>query len=266
MITDRLQADLDRYHLYKNDTFVRYTHRLRINLIQQLIISISEGDKRTEPLKALDAGCCHGVYSMILAEAGYEVRGMDIDEEEIKKARHWAIQRRLQDRIDFYVGDIENIDERDSTFDLVVCSEVLEHIDEPGRGARELYRVLKPNGRAIISMPNMFCFFGLLQWAYRASGVRSLFGKPPLDNFQIQHSRYWFGNIQRILKENGFWIDRTYSTSHIPYIWKIDAFLENLGMGGSLTRAEGLIGRLPILRYLGYNFIVVARKPGPETL
>src|SRR5262249_24563503 len=154
--------------------------------------------------KALDAGCCHGVYSIILAEAGYNVLGIDINEGEIKKACQWTSERGLQDKITFQVGDIQRINHADSLFDLVVSSEVLEHLDNPIIGARELYRILKSDGTAIISMPNMASFFGMLQWVYRKSGFRSLLGKPPLDTFQIQHSRYWFGNIMRILRDAGF--------------------------------------------------------------
>lgn len=261
MTNDQLQLELDKYYSYRSDICVRYTHRLRINQIQKLITKIANQNRLSDTIKALDAGCCHGVYSMMLAKAGYDVFAIDINEEEITKGRQWAGERGLQNKIRFEVGDIENINWADSTFDLVVCSEVLEHLDNPTSGAGELYRVLKPNGRAIISMPNMACLFGFLQWAYRRSGIRSLLGKPPLDTFQLQHSRYWFRNIQRLLKDNGFLIDYRCSTSHFPYLWEVDAFLEKFSTITSLiSRVEGAIGMLPLLKYLGFTFIVVARK------
>jgi 2-polyprenyl-3-methyl-5-hydroxy-6-metoxy-1,4-benzoquinol methylase len=265
MVNDRFQFELDKYYSYP-DNCVRYTHRLRINQIQKLISNISNRHGQRGRAKALDAGCCHGVYSILLAEAGYDVLGIDINEEEIRRAYQWVSEKGLENKITFQVGDIQNIDHGDSIFDLVICSEVLEHLDDPNDGASELYRVLKPNGKAIISMPNMACLFGLLQWTYRASGIRSLLGKPPLDTFQIQHSRYWFGNIQKLLKNNGFWIDHKYSTSHFPYLWEVDAFLEKLSTTSSFTyMIEGSIGTLPLLKYLGFNFIVVARKPAADS-
>jgi 2-polyprenyl-3-methyl-5-hydroxy-6-metoxy-1,4-benzoquinol methylase len=261
MINDQLQFELDKYYSYRDDNYVRYTHRLRIDHIQKLIVNLSNQHKASDPPKALDAGCGYGVYSVMLAEARYNVFAIDINKEEITKARQWAGVRGLQNKINFQVGDVENIDHRNSTFDLIVCSEVLEHLEHPIFGARELYRVLKPGGSAIISMPNLACLYGLLQWAYRKSGFRSLLGKPPLNLHQIQHSRYWFGNIQGLLKDNGFWIDHKYSTSHLPYLWEVDAFLEKFTTTSSITSMiEAPIGRLPILKYLGFNFIVVARK------
>src|SRR5688572_3534321 len=159
MINDPLQIDLDKYYSYGADNFVRYTHRLRINRIGKLITDISLRQSMQSPLRALDAGCSHGIYSTLLAQSGYDVVGIDINEYEIGQAREWARARDLQRRIAFHVGDIQKIDAEDSTFDIIVCSEVLEHLDRPASGASELLRVLKPNCRAIISMPNMGCLF-----------------------------------------------------------------------------------------------------------
>jgi 2-polyprenyl-3-methyl-5-hydroxy-6-metoxy-1,4-benzoquinol methylase len=261
MIRDRLQTELDKYYGYNGDNCVRYTHRLRIDRIGKIIQRCSNSHSESRKPKALDAGCNHGVYSLLLAEAGCDVLGIDINEQEVARACEWAGERGLQNSVVFQVGDIQHINSSDSAFDLIVCSEVLEHLDTPEKGVRELYRVLKPNGIAIISMPNMGCLFGFLQWTYRKSGIRSALGKPPLDTFQIQHSRYWFGNILKLLKENGFQIGEKYSTSHLPYVWEIDALLDRFMRISFASRLESAISTFPLLRYLGFNFIVIARKP-----
>jgi 2-polyprenyl-3-methyl-5-hydroxy-6-metoxy-1,4-benzoquinol methylase len=265
MVHDQLQFELDKYYSYRDDNCVRYTHRLRINQIQKLVSNISNQPGQCDRPKALDAGCSYGVYSMMLAEAGYDVLGLDINQDEIKKAGHWASERGLENKITFEVGDIQNINHEDSIFDLVICSEVLEHLDNPNNGARELYRVLKPNGSAIISMPNMACLFGLLQWTYRASGIRSLLGKPPLDTFQIQHSCYWFGNIQRILRDVGFQIDYKCSTSHLPYLWDLDDMLSRILKAKSVSSSlDRSLSCLPGLKYFGFNFIIKATKAATD--
>src|SRR5262249_587896 len=141
------------------------------------------------------------------------------------------------------------------------------HLDNPIIGAKELYRILKSDGIAIISMPNMASSFGMLQWVYRKSGFRSLLGKPPLDIFQIQHSRYWFGNIMRILRDAGFQIDYACSISHVPYLWRADDFLEKLTHTYSFcTLLDTSVSRLPPFKYLGFNFIVVASKRATHTI
>jgi len=262
MPNDQLQTELDRYYSYGTDTFVRYTHRLRINEIQKLIIEIANCRVRGERSRGLDAGCSYGVYSIMLAEAGYDVIGIDIDRKEIDWARRWARERELENKITFQLGDLHKLSFRDGTFDLVVCSEVLEHLDDSQLGASELFRILRPNGMAIISMPNIACLFGMMQWAYRKTGLRSLLGKPPLNLHQIQHSRYWFGNIIQLLKASGFAIEKTCSTSHVPYLWTIDEFLGTVTrMPAIASKVDTTIARLPVVKYLGFNFIITARKP-----
>ena len=49
--------------------------------------------------------------------------------------------------------DIQDIKYADNTFDLIYCSHVLEHVPNDKQAMKELYRVLKPNGKAIIQIP-----------------------------------------------------------------------------------------------------------------
>lgn len=49
--------------------------------------------------------------------------------------------------------DITRIEEPDSSFDLIICFHVLEHVEDDGAAMRELFRVLKKNGKALIQTP-----------------------------------------------------------------------------------------------------------------
>lgn len=51
--------------------------------------------------------------------------------------------------------DITDIKLEDNTFDCILCSHVLEHISDDRKAMRELYRILKPNGWAILQVPIM---------------------------------------------------------------------------------------------------------------
>jgi SAM-dependent methyltransferase len=55
--------------------------------------------------------------------------------------------------IDF-TGDIWNIDVRSETFDVVLCTEVLEHVPYPIETIKELSRILKPGGTLILTAPS----------------------------------------------------------------------------------------------------------------
>ncbi len=50
--------------------------------------------------------------------------------------------------------DIENMsDFEDNKFDFIICSHVLEHVKNPDKALKELYRILRPNGKAILMVP-----------------------------------------------------------------------------------------------------------------
>jgi predicted SAM-dependent methyltransferase len=52
-----------------------------------------------------------------------------------------------------YVSDVANIPVPDESFDVIVCTEVLEHVPEPIEALRELSRILRPSGRLLITAP-----------------------------------------------------------------------------------------------------------------
>ncbi len=49
--------------------------------------------------------------------------------------------------------DIQKMDFADNTFDVVVCCHVIEHVDDDAKAMREIYRVLKPGGFAVLQVP-----------------------------------------------------------------------------------------------------------------
>lgn len=102
----------------------------------------------SHPLKILDAGCGTGEIVGQLIRHGHEVWGLDISEAMIRYAKENCAVGRFQH------GDIEHLPFRDNTFDVVVCLGVLEYLNTSENALREIIRVLKPGGRAVISTPN----------------------------------------------------------------------------------------------------------------
>src|SRR5262245_42856176 len=106
----------------------------------------------------LDVGCGSGVNSIALAAKGHRVQGVDLSEAAIQRYRKYGFEGR--------VGNIENgLDYPDSRFDLVFCSEVIEHMTSPEVLVTEMNRVLKPGGVLVLSTPNSAF------WLYRLLGI-----------------------------------------------------------------------------------------------
>lgn len=98
----------------------------------------------------LDAGCGLAYGSAMLAEAGARaVLGVDRTEPVLEAAR-----ARVGDTVRLQAADLLDLPFADGEFQLVVCFEVIEHVEEPLAVLDELRRVLTPDGLLAISSPN----------------------------------------------------------------------------------------------------------------
>ncbi|HAX80550.1 MAG TPA: 3-demethylubiquinone-9 3-O-methyltransferase [Cyanobacteria bacterium UBA11372] len=95
-------------------------------------------------LKALDVGCGGGFSSEFMAAKGVVVSGIDQSSKCIQAAQKHAESNGF--KIDYRQAVAENIPYGDATFDVVVCVDVLEHVENVEQVISEVYRVLKPNG------------------------------------------------------------------------------------------------------------------------
>ncbi len=101
-----------------------------------------------EGKRVLDAACGEGYGTAMLAQAGAaSVTGVDVDETTVRRARE-------RYGLGFEVGDIAALPFGDDSFDLVVCFETIEHVEDPRTALAELARVLDPSGLLVISTPN----------------------------------------------------------------------------------------------------------------
>jgi SAM-dependent methyltransferase len=95
-----------------------------------------------------DFGCGDGALAGLIAKAGGIVIGIDPNRQGLALARGMFESHRL--RGTFYSSSAKLADE---SCDAVVCSDVIEHVDNPDEIYEEIFRILKPQGTAIISTP-----------------------------------------------------------------------------------------------------------------
>ena len=106
----------------------------------------------------LDLGCGIGNNLSTLLRFFDYIIACDISREALEHA-----ERRFKNpRINFVQADIKTLPFKDNFFDIIICTEVLEHVDDIKQARNELFRVLKKeNGYFIVSCPNYFNFAGI---------------------------------------------------------------------------------------------------------
>jgi len=104
--------------------------------------------------RALDVGAGTGRVAVALAQRGFQVDALDPAAEVVEQARLIAAQMGVN--VNYFVADFARTDARfqDDSYDLVVCSEVLEHVQTWRAIVDQMRRVLKPNGILILTVPN----------------------------------------------------------------------------------------------------------------
>ncbi|HEY9260596.1 class I SAM-dependent methyltransferase [Chitinophaga sp.] len=123
----------------------RITDIKRLNFItDSLKKNIPDGGR------VLDVGCGNGVISRHLGQFGYEVLGIDISEKTIAVAN----QRNTYPNVKFAAISAEELTAQGETYDAVICSEVLEHLDHPHLLLHTIHASLKDEGLLVVTVPN----------------------------------------------------------------------------------------------------------------
>ncbi|MEE2658980.1 MAG: class I SAM-dependent methyltransferase [Candidatus Latescibacterota bacterium] len=99
-------------------------------------------------LRLLDMGCGSGWFADLCHRRGARVVACDIAPTGVAAAR-----RRFPDAGAFAAGDIYDLGFASASFDAVVLSEVVEHLERPQAGVKEAVRLLCPGGRLAITVP-----------------------------------------------------------------------------------------------------------------
>ena len=117
--------------------------------------------ERRPPVRILDVGCGVKPYYPFFAGVASEYVGVDV------------VENPAADLL----GSVESLPVADGTFDVVLCTQVLEHCDDPAQAVRELRRVTAPGGRVLLSTHGVQVYHPspVDYWRWTHTGLRRLF-------------------------------------------------------------------------------------------
>jgi len=113
-------------------------------------IPIAADFKSSRGLKVLEIGCGLGTDGAQFAEAGADYTGVDLTEAAVELARKRFETFGVPGK--FQTADAELLQFPDNSFDLVYSHGVLHHTPDTAKAIREIHRVLRPGGRAMVML------------------------------------------------------------------------------------------------------------------
>jgi SAM-dependent methyltransferase len=166
----------------------------------------------------LDVGCGIGLYAFGLCRRwpGATVLGVDINPGQIEYASRMARRLGLSDRLLFAVDDAERLDGIQGPFDVILATEIVEHLDHPGAFLARLSRLAAPPTTIIVSVPAAAGGSGHVEVSYRqplpdgryreAASPAAL--DPALPIFELAHRHFSAAEIEALVREAGLRIAR----------------------------------------------------------
>lgn len=146
----------------------------------------------TAETRILDMGCGHGDFLKPVYDKTPHTYGVDPDKDALDK--NTLIKNKV-------VGIVENLPFESNFFDLVVSEFVLEHLNNPDKAFREIYRVLKPGGRVVFLTPNVWNYnvwiIRMIPNSFHDFFTRKLYDRQEGDTYPV---RYKINSVKKIAK------------------------------------------------------------------
>ena len=169
--------------------------------------------------RILDIGCGYGFRTIGVAGSGASsVNAIDLDAERIEAAVLYA-HKNMVENVHFGVMDAECLEFEDNSFDLVLADELIHHLANVPKVLREMQRVLKTGGAAIISDHNRLSLFSEIvrtiyfgnqkERVFTAMEVKNFFKKAGFHEIVWKHTIFTmpFAGAPQILYKMNFLIE-----------------------------------------------------------
>ena len=174
---------------------------------------------RSQPRALLEIGSAYGFLLELARPYFDELVGTDYSEEAARRAARNSGARMI-------LGGIDDVPESDS-FDLVLCTHVIEHVYDPPRFVQQARDRLKPGGWLVMTTPNM------------DSWLRHLF-RSRWPSFKVPEHVVLYNKacLRRLLEDHGFGSVTTFTAREM---FPLSVILEKFGL-----RLDGVLSRIPV--------------------
>ena len=166
-----------------------------------------------EKLNVLDVGASTGIMDNLISKRFKRFVGVDIDTSAIE----YANKNYKSEKLSFFIQDSMNLAFRNESFDLVICSQVYEHVPDAKRMISEIYRVLKPGG---------ICFFFA---ANRMNLIEAHYDLPFLSIMPKFMAHYYL----RIMKKGDYYYETHY------FLWQLKKLVKEFEIIDYTTKVIG---------------------------
>jgi ubiquinone biosynthesis O-methyltransferase len=249
----QMQKTLNEIYMYKDDLSTKVHHKKRLNLIYDLLVDLKTGNSFPSMESALDIGCNMGLCSKMISDFGFkEVLGIDIDEEYINHAK-----RRFEfsngTRLEFKCMYAEKLSEMNKKFDLILCTEVIEHTQEPDKVIESIKNMLTPGGIAIVSLPNKINLNFLT-----AVTAKKIAGKTIDENLRM-HIQYPYYKSLALFESNDIRLKKT-SGANFMLLDPLLPLITKLPFFSAINKFDSAISKLYPAKYFSQFFFMILKK------
>jgi SAM-dependent methyltransferase len=231
--------------LHSGHPMQRFWHRGKLIMIDQLIRPYLQAGSQL-----LEIGCGAGNLLLQATVRGSYPVALDLSMQALTFVRSRLEEAQSGSEAPGDFACIQALGEalplEDESFDCILMSEVIEHLEAPQISVREAVRILSPGGRLLITTPNYRSFWPLMEWTVdRLNMAPKMAGE--------QHiSRFYLSSLKQMLVESGLEIE--YAGS----IYSLSPFLSLVSSEGAKRQLQRELNRCSAL---GMILVAVAIKP-----
>lgn len=161
-----------RYDVLSEEYEERFQSGYREEIQNDIVFSTLKEFLDARKCRILDAGGGTGFYSIPLATQGHEVVILDLSRNMLEMVKSKAKRLGVANMVKVLLGDMENIEQPDESFDVVLCHLALCHVDCPSKALAEFSRILRRDGILSLIVENKM-FFSISE-AFKGSILEAL--------------------------------------------------------------------------------------------